>query len=177
LIDAAPSPHDALVTYRLQALVIVPALACSLVGCGKAIAQIHYRQLGACKTAQTGNGTVTVPASHAVVIFKVSTIDNTKPAVTWSFNSTDLQINPPSSTQQNLGGTGPVSIPAHQNVTVDTFVGIMVETSQPDGKDASSVNYFLVYPNVPPAPGTLSVKGNSSQTSYPFAQDCSVIAK
>jgi hypothetical protein len=164
----------------LPTLVLLPVLAGLLMGCpGKPtpIALIHYRQLGACITAQTGTGVISVPPSHAVVIFKITSVDNTSPATAWSFNSSNLQINPPSSTQQNLGGPGPVAIGAHQNVSLNTFVGIMVETGNADGTDASTVNYFLVYPLVPPAPGTLGVKDNSSQVQYPFAHDCSTIAK
>jgi hypothetical protein len=139
------------------------------------IAVIHYRQLGACINAQTGNGPVAAPPSHAVVIFRVSTIDNTKTGVDWSFNSSALTVNSVE-IQQNLGGTGPVPIPNHQNVAVNALVGILVATDNANGSDASTTNYFLLYPNVPPAPGTLAAKENSKQVSYPFAQDCSVIA-
>ncbi len=140
------------------------------------IALIHFTQIGACILAQTGTGPISAPPSHAVVIFRVSTIDNTKVSKSWTFDSTTLQVNPPSATGQNLGGTGPVPIGANQNVAVNSLVGILVETSNSDGSDAAATNYFLLYPLVPPAPGTLAVKDNSSQTNYPFARDCNTIA-
>jgi hypothetical protein len=107
----------------LQALALIPAIACVLSGCSgcpkpNPIALIHYSQLGACIKAQTGNGLVTVPSSHAIVIFRVSTIDSTKTVDNWSFDSTSLVISPPSQIQQNLGGTGPVSIGANTTVAV-----------------------------------------------------------
>ena len=160
----------------LFAVAALPLLMSGCSGCNpKALALLHYRQLGACRVAQTGNGTITVPPSHAVVIFRVSAIDNTKTGVSWSFDSTKLQLTG-SGNEQNLGGTGPVPIAAGQNVTLNSLVGIMVETGNADGRDASQVNYFLSYPNVPPAPGTLGVKDNSSQVEYPFADDCGQIA-
>ncbi len=140
------------------------------------LALIHYKQLGACIHAQTGSGSISAPPSHAVVIFRVSSIDNTKPSVDWMFDSTRFTINPPSATQQNLGGTGPVPITHNQNVPLNTLVGIMVETSKPDGTDASGTNYLLLYPPAPPAPGNISVKDNQNQLSYPFIPDCNAIA-
>jgi hypothetical protein len=139
------------------------------------LALIHYSQLGACTRAQTGNGVINVPPQHAVVIFRVTSIDNSSPGVSWSFDSTRLTVNG-ADNQQNLGGPGPVNIPAHQSVNVNTRVGIMVETANADGSDAASVNYFLLYPPGTSAPGTVGVKANSSQVQYPFAQDCNAIA-
>jgi hypothetical protein len=139
------------------------------------LALIHYSQLGACTRAQTGNGVINVPPNHAVVIFRVTQIDNTSPSVSWSFDSTRLTVNG-ADNQQNLGGTGSVPIAAHQKVNLNTHVGIMVETTNADGTDASTVNYFLLYPPGTSAPGTVAVKANSSQVSYPFTQDCSAIA-
>jgi hypothetical protein len=155
------------------AMMIVGFVACDK---PKPLALMHYRQLGACRVAQTGNGVITVPPSHAVVVFRVTAIDNSKTSINWSFDSTKLQVNPPSQMQQNLGGTGPVAIAANTNVPLNTMIGILVETGNADGSDASQVNYFLLYPNEPPAPGTLGVKDNSSQVSYPFANDCGTIA-
>ena len=165
--------------YEFHALGFILVFAFALVGCTTTpnpIALIHYIQSGACIKAQTGNGPVTVPPSHAVVIFRVSAVDNTQTSKNWSFDSSTLALNPPSQWQQNLGGTGPVPIVGKQTVTINTLVGIIVDTSNADGSDAAATNYFLVYPLVPPAPGTLSVKDNSNQTSYPFAQDCNSIA-
>jgi hypothetical protein len=159
-------------------LACVSALLWISLGCNPPadpIALIHYTQLGACTNAQTGTGAVIVPPSHAVVIFRISTVDNTPTAKNWSFDASTLAVNP-AQPQQNLGGTGPVSIAAHTSVAVNAPVGILVETSNADGSDASSTNYFLVYPLIPPAPGTLAVKDNPNQVSYPFKQDCNAIA-
>lgn len=167
-------------TQVSRPLALIPGIACVLFGCSgcppaNPVALIHYTQLGACTTAQTGNGTVTAPSSHAIVIFQVSTIDNTQTSKNWSFDSSTLVINPPSQAQTNLGGPGPVSIGANATVAVNVPVGIIVGTSNADGSDASTTNYFLLYPQVPPAPGTVSVKDNSNRVSYPFAQDCNSI--
>jgi hypothetical protein len=158
---------------------LLAAMTVVVAGCTKQpdpIALIHYKQLGACTQAQTGNGLVVAPPSHAVAIFRVSSIDNTKTTKNWSFDSTALVVNPSSQMQQNLGGPGPVAIGAGQNVSVNVPVGILLETSNADGSDAATTNYFLVYPLAQPAPGALSVKDNPSQTQYPFAKDCNAIA-
>ena len=139
-------------------------------------AVIGYSQLGVCKNAQTGAGLVSAPPSHAVVIFRVTQIDNRQTDVDWLFDSTRLQVNPPSSPQQNLGGTGPVAIPRKAVVPVNALVGILVESGNEDGRDAANVNYFLLYAPTPSGPGTLGAKSNSSQVVYPFDPDCNVIA-
>ncbi|MDM5177589.1 hypothetical protein PO883_10335 [Massilia sp. DJPM01] len=139
------------------------------------IAVIHYRQLGVCTHAQTGSGAITAPAGHAIVVFKVFRIDNTKVGKSWSFDPATMELASPPM-KQNLGGTGPAPVGAGQNVTLNARVGILVETEKPDGSDAAATNYFLVYPKVAPAPGTLGAKENSSQLSYPFAADCNAIA-
>lgn len=163
---------------RLVYALVLLALPGAVIACTSRpvpLAVINYSQLGACTRAQTGNGVINVPPNHAVVIFRVTSVDNTSPAVSWSFDSTRLAVNG-ADNQQNLGGTGPVAIPAHQNVNVNKQVGVMVETANADGSDASKVNYFLLYPPGTSAPGTIAAKANSTQVSYPFTQDCSAIA-
>ena len=50
-------------------------------------------------------------------------------------------------------------------------------TMKPDGSDAGQMNRFLHYdpPSNSSAPGAIGVKGHSTQTLYPFAQDCDSI--
>lgn len=161
-----------------------PLIRRAVLACGLALAAcqtpidpfavIHYRQLGACIRAQTGNGVLTAPPSHAIVLFRIIHIDNTKTGKTWPFDSTRVEIL--GDMLQNLGGTGPVTIPAGQDVPLDLPVGILVATSNPDGTDASATNYQLLYPAAPPGPGTLGAKANVNQTQYPFNPDCAAIA-
>ena len=160
---------------RSSSFVALLVLCCPL-GCAVNPAIIHYQQVGACIRAQTGTGPITAPPAHAVVVFRVTSIDNTKINTSWAFDSTALKTNSDNA-QQNLGGTGLVTIPANQVVAVNALVGILSETSNADGSDAAETNYFLVYPSAPPAPGTVAAKGNSGQTKYPFAQDCNAIAR
>ena len=172
-------PTRRLRRYPLPALAFASGLACFFLGCKstpEALALIHYAQLGACTRAQTGQGAINVPPSHAVVIFRVASVDNSKVPINWSFDSTALVVNPPSQNQQNLGGTGAVAIGANKTVPLSTLVGIVVETNNADGTDASATNYFLIYPRVSPAPGALAVKDNPTQLSYPFTADCNAIA-
>lgn len=136
-------------------------------------AEVHYRQIGACIHAQTGAGPVSAPPSHAIVLFRVSHVDNSKTGKGWSFDANRLTL---SDMLQNLGSTGPVAIPAGKDVAVNQPVGILVATSNADGSDAASTNYLLMYPAAPPAPGVFSAKDNVSQVQYPFAADCNVLA-
>lgn len=97
--------------YRVRAvLVLLSPIA--LAGCpsgGNPDATIHYTQIGACTQADFPNGHVTAQPLQAIVIFKVSSVDNSAVNQTWSFNSANFKVNPPSSTQSNLGSTGPVT--------------------------------------------------------------------
>jgi hypothetical protein len=137
-------------------------------------AVIHYTQVGACTQADFPNGRVTAQPSQAIVIFNVSFVDNTAVDQTWSFNPANLSVTPLSSQQSNLGSLGPVTIPAHQPVPLNSYVGILVATVKPDGSDAGQMNRFLHYepPSNSPAPRITGVKGYSTQTLYPFVQDC-----
>jgi hypothetical protein len=154
------------------AAILLAALA--LGGCAP-IAQIHYSQLGACTHAQRPDGLhIDAPPSHAIVLFRINQIDNSKPAVGWSFDPGKLQVNPPSDPQTNLGGTGPVAIAAHGIVPVNRPVGIMIETASADGKDAAGIREMLLYPNEPPAPGTISVN-DTPTPPYPFNPDCNAL--
>jgi hypothetical protein len=162
--------------YRVRAVLLLLS-PIALAGCpsgGNPDATIHYTQIGACTQADFPNGHVTAQPLQAIVIFKVSSVDNSAVNQTWSFDSANFKVNPPSSTQSNLGSTGPVTIPAHQSVPLNSSVGIVVATVKPDGSDAGQTNYILLYqpPSTSPAPGTIGEKGNSSQTSYPFVQNC-----
>lgn len=148
--------------------------SCTIPPGGVKFAQIHYSQLGACTQAQLPDGSaINAPASHAIVLFKINNVDNLTPDVSWSFDPRLLQVNSPSDPQSNLGGNSPpVSIPAHSNVNVNRVVGIMLETLNADGSDASTYKYMLLYPNVPPAPGTLAVNDTLNKPNFPFNPDC-----
>ncbi len=165
--------------YTVRALLALLWMM-ALVGChggGNPDAIIHYTQVGACTQADFPNGHVTVQPSQAIVIFNVSFVDNTAVNQTWSLDSANLRVTPSSSQQSNLGSTGPVTIPAQQPVPLNSYVGIVVATVKPDGSDAGQTNRFLHYdpPSNSPAPGTIGVKGYSTQTLYPFVQDCNSI--
>ncbi len=162
----------------LALLVLLSPMA--LAGChggGNPVATVQYTQVGACTQADFPNGRITVQPSQAIVIFNVNFVDNTAVNQTWSLDSANFRVTPPSSQQSNLGSTGPVTIPAHQPVPLNSYVGIVVPTEKPDGSDAAKIGRFLHYdpPENSPAPGTIGVKGYSTQTLYPFVQDCNSI--
>ncbi|MEB0134581.1 hypothetical protein QN362_04470 [Actimicrobium sp. CCC2.4] len=148
--------------------------ACTVPAGGFKFAQIHYSQLGACKHVQFPDGsTVDAPASRAIVLFRINTVDNTAPPVSWNFDPRLLQVNSQSDPQSNLGGDSPpVPIPANTNVSINRPVGIMVDTARPDGTDAATYKYTLLYPNVPPAPGTLGVNDTLASPGFPFNPNC-----
>jgi len=148
--------------------------SCTIPPGGLKLAQIHYSQLGACTHTQLPDGsTITAPASHAIVLFRINNVDNLSPGVSWNFDPRLLQVNSPSDPQSNLGGNSPpVPIPAHTNVSVNRPVGIMLETVNADGSDASTYKYALLYPNVPPAPGTIAVNDTLHSPGFPFNPDC-----
>ncbi len=162
--------------YTVRALLVLlsPIVLAGCHGGGSPDAIIHYTQVGACTQADFPNGHITAQPSEAIVIFNVSLVDNTAVNQTWSFDSANFKVNPPSLQQSNLGSTGAVTIPAHQPVPLNSYVGIVVPTVKPDGSDAGQTNRFLRYWPLSnsPAPGTMGVKGYSTQTSYPFVQDC-----
>jgi hypothetical protein len=162
--------------------VAIVLLGAGLAGCplppgGIKIAVIHYDQIGACNTATLPDGTVTAPPGHAIVLFRIKTIDNTAPPVTWQFNPGTLQVNSPSDEQSNLGSMGgPVTVPANGIVNVNRPVGIMVGgTINPDGSDAATYNYTLLYPQVAPAPGTISVNDTRDIHNFPWNPNCNAL--
>jgi hypothetical protein len=161
-------------TVRALLALLSPIVLAGCPGGGSPDAIIHYTQIGACTQADLSSGHVTVQPSQAIVIFNVSFVDNTAVNQTWSFDSANFKVNPPSSQQSNLGSSAPVTIPAHQPVPLNSYVGIVVPTVKPDGSDAGQTNHFLRYepPSNSPTPGTIGVKGYSTQTSYPFVQNC-----
>jgi hypothetical protein len=165
--------------YTVPALLVLlsPMVLADCQGGGNPEAIIHYTQVGACTQADFPNGRITAQPSQAIIIFNVNFIDNTAVNQTWSFNSANFRMAPPSSQQSNLGGTESVTIPAHQPVPLNSYVGIVVATVKPDGSDAGQMNRFLHYdaPGNSPAPGTVGVKGYSTQTVFPFVQDCNSI--
>ena len=148
--------------------------SCTIPPGGFKFAQIHYSQLGACTHAQLADGSVVdAPASHAIVLFRVNNVDNSAPPLSWTFDLKKLQVNSPSDPQTNLGSDSPpIAIGANSNVTVNRPIGIMVETSRADGTDAAGVKFTLLYPNVPPAPGTLGVNDTLSSPGFPFKANC-----
>jgi hypothetical protein len=148
----------------------------ALGGCAP-IAQIHYSQLGACTHAQRPDGVnIDAPPSHAIVLFMINQIDNSKPDTGWNFDPGKLQVNPPSDSQVNLGSTGAVAVAAHGIVSVNRPVGIMIETANADGTDAAGIREMLLYPNEPPAPGTIAVS-DTPTPPYPFNPDCNSLLK
>lgn len=126
--------------------------------------------------AQLPTGTITAPPGHAIVLFRINQIDNKSPPVAWQFNPGTLQVNPPSNPQSNLGSSGPpINVPANGTVTVNRPVGIMVETSNADGSDAAGYTYQLLYPLVPPAPGTISVNDTQNVPQFPWNPNCNAL--
>lgn len=145
------------------------------------VAVLHYSQLGACTKAVTPTGEQDAPPNYAFVIFRVTSIDNSKVNSSWSLDPNLFVVEPPSLPQSNLGGMGPVTVPANAVVPVNVLVGIQVHTSNVDGSDAAATNYFILYQS-PAAgssgnPGTLGAKDNSNQVTYPFVQQCTDLLK
>ena len=94
----------------LALLVLLSPMA--LAGChggGNPVATVQYTQVGACTQADFPNGRITVQPSQAIVIFNVNFVDNTAVNQTWSLDSANFRVTPPSSQQSNLGSTGPVT--------------------------------------------------------------------
>jgi hypothetical protein len=111
--------------YLALALLVLSPLA--LAGChdgGNPVATVQYTQVGACTQADFPNGRITAQPSQAIVIFNVNFVDNTAVNQTWSLDSANFRVTPLSSQQTNLGSTGPVTIPAHQPVPLNSYVDI-----------------------------------------------------
>jgi hypothetical protein len=145
-------------------------------GCAP-IAQIHYDQLGACTRATRGDGLVVdAPPSHAIMLFRVKRIDNSKPSTSWRFDPARMQVKSPSPGHSNLGSSGPLVVPAHGVLSVSLPMAIMVKTANADGSDAGAIKSALVYPNEPEAPGTASVNDSLSTPSLPFKPDCNELS-
>ena len=161
--------------FRVFELILLLALA----GCGPGNpdAIIHYNELGACTQASFNGQQVNAGQKQAIVVFNVSSIDNSQVNTAWTYNPASFMVNPPSSAQTNLGGSGTVPIPAKQNVPLSGlqgFVAIIVSTNNPDGSDAGNTNYTLLYQQGS-GPGTIAEKANPG-TSFPFVQSCNSLA-
>ena len=157
---------------------LIPMLAFAGCPSGNPDAIIHYTELGACTQANFNGQQVNAGQKHAIVVFNVSSIDNSQVNTAWMFNSANFTVNPPSLTQSNLGSAGAISIPANQTVTLaglQGFVGIIVATTNANGSDAANTNYFLLYTQGSQGPGTTGEKANSG-TSFQFVQNCNSLA-
>ena len=161
---------------RISVLTII--MLAALAGCGGSnpIAIIHFTQLGACRQANFNGRQVNAGQNQAIVIFNVSQVDNTQVNTTWTYDAGNFAVDPPSSPQSNLGSTGPVTIPANQNVPLtglQGLVAIVASTANADGSDAATTKYILLYekPQGSSGPGTLS-ENESTGTSFPFVQNC-----
>ena len=97
--------------YAGRALLVLlsPIVLAGCHGGGNPDAIIHYTQVGACTQADFPNGHIAVQPSQAIIIFNVNFVDNTAVNQTWSLDSVNLRVTPPSSQQSNLGSTGPVT--------------------------------------------------------------------
>jgi hypothetical protein len=165
--------------YTVRALLVLfpPIVLAGCDGGGNPGAIIHYTQVGACTQADFQNGHISAQPSQAIIIFNINYVDNTAVDQAWSFDAANFRVTPSSSAQSNVGGVGSVTIPAHQPVPLNSYVGIVVGTVKPDGSDAGKMNRFLSYEPAgnSPAPGTVGVKGYSTQITYPFVQNCNSV--
>jgi hypothetical protein len=81
-------------SHVLSASLFVAALV-ALSGCDRgpdAAANLSYRQVGLCKGYDTSAGPVKAPADEAFAIFKIESVDNTKPSKAFTFDPALLYV-------------------------------------------------------------------------------------
>src|SRR5262249_49756641 len=119
------------------------------------LATIKYHQVGACKGYQQGSKAVSVGPHAAYIVFKIETVDNTRPTVTFHFDPSRLYINQRTHHfvdtnlmfAQDLGifGAESVPVPRGQNTPISGFSIVVVSTSIANGSaEAHQVSYNLL---------------------------------
>jgi len=158
-------------------------LILALQGCGPGnpLATIHYTEVGACNKAKLYGQEFNALQNQAIVVFSVRSIDNTQVSATWTLEPKYFTVNPPSAMvhfppngpPNPILGSTVITIPANQNVALSEpqrLVGIFVSTTNVDGSDAATTNWFLSYlPQGSSGPGTILDKANSG-TSFPWCR-------
>jgi hypothetical protein len=143
----------------------------ALSGCDSgpgASANLSYRQVGLCKGYETPTGSAKAVADEAFAIFKIESIDNTKPSKPFTFDPALLYVDQSSPAQKagnvwnwnrrftamnprfwkalNLQSPVRMIVPAGEKVVIDRFVSIPVGLNNPTGgPDAKKTALDFVY--------------------------------
>jgi hypothetical protein len=155
-------------------------------GCAHDAVTIHYEQIGACNGIATGPGATSAGPNAAYAILRINSIDNKESSARdFNFDPNLLFVNLTprayTSAHLNLVQLNPfyavsATIKAGNSLSMNGAVVAVVQTSATDGaSEASKTSYFLSYDSPSATQPIILDKVNSSQTTWPYIPDCSLI--
>jgi hypothetical protein len=192
----------------VRAIPMLAAGSIALSGCGgRSTANpttISYREVGLCKSYDTPTGTTAARANEAFAVFKIETIDNTKPNSDFNLDPERLYvdqtaaemkaknisfqtrrfINPDPRFAQAMGvkTLARAAFPANQKIDVNSFVVVPVATDNPTGgPEAGQYSFDLVYDTTTTeqqvgSGGVVLTKTNPADTKYTVIESCKELA-
>jgi len=148
-------------------LLLIGSIALS--GCNQGPVNISYRQVGICKGYDTAAAPVRARSDEAFAIFKVETVDNTKPSESFDFDPTHLYVDQSTPEQkakpavwdrnrrfvysdprfaQNIGvaSAAETTIPGGATREINGFAVVPLGINNPTGgPEAKQYSFELVY--------------------------------
>lgn len=174
----------------------------ALSGCGGRSASnpttISYHQIGVCKSYATPTGTEAAKPNEAFAVFKVETIDNTKPNNNFDLDVARVYVDQTGAsvktknlsdqvrrfmiTGQRLGQAlgvktlGPITVPAKEKIDVDSIVVVPIK-SPAGGPETDTHSFDLIYDTTTTEVQTgtkdiVFIRTNTADTKYQVVEDC-----
>jgi hypothetical protein len=159
-------------SVRLTVLLLISG-SIALSGCGRGATRpinISYRQVGICKGYDTAGGPVTTRSDEAFAIFKIETVDNTKPSENFYFDPTHLYVDqstPEQKAKKAVWDKNRRFVYSDPRFAQSIGVSSAVETTIPGGA-IREINGFAV---VPVGINNPSVGPEANQNSFDLVYD------
>ena len=151
---------------------LVAAGAIALSGCGKRSnanpTAISYSQIGVCKTWTSPGGTEEKAKSNEIyAVFKIETVDNSKPSDIFTFDPARLYVN--QSTAQQMEKN--LSFQSRQFIEADPRFAKAMGVKAPEGVSIKGgekldINAFVIAPVAPDRPADKPPVGNAFELTY-----------
>jgi hypothetical protein len=146
--------------------------AIALAGCGKRSnanpTGISYSQIGVCKTWTSPGGTEEKAKSNEIyAVFKIETVDNTKPSDIFTFDPSRLYVNQSTAEQMRKN----LSFQTRRFIEGDPRFAKAMGVKAPEGVSIKGgekldVNAFAIAPVSPDLPADKPPAGNSFDLTY-----------
>ena len=197
-------------TIAIWTAPLLAAGVIALSGCGQRSAAnpttINYSQIGVCKTWTTSAGTEEkANADEIFAVFKIDSIDNSKPSSDFGFDPDRLYVDQSTAEQrtknlsfqirrfivadprftQAMGVSPPgrATVPGNQNHNVNGFLFVPVSTNMPADKPPVGNSFDLIYDTTNPieqwqtsAGGIVMAKTNPPGASFTAVESCKDLA-